>query len=312
MKKKFKDKIFIPMLVIFIFMGFITSIIGCMQYKENQTNLIERHKQLTADCKKENQEDSSEEKIEWCKKILLSDLSEYDTNTSDAYEMYVLEDLRIFFGEFIIIAVVISGSSYYITKYLKNRIILNDITRENYKKIIKKLFLLAWKYALLIPAMLITIFITISLFVDHFQVSSDMLRFSSFDGIFQNNLLLYLLSILIQSCILSLIYINVNLIVSRKEHNYILSVITSYIFIIGIEIFLEATIVNLFGKFNFGIGHLFNILNLYTNPYGEYNFGYVFILFGILLISFIPLFFVYKNKEKLIIDSEKNNNKEEV
>lgn len=311
-KTKLKDKVFLPIIILFMLIGLITAIVGCIEYKDNRELLKEDFIHTIERCKN-LKEETIEGEIEWCQKVIANDLSEFDTNASDVYELFILDEgLRLVLHEFIVIAVVVLGSAYYITKYLRNRVILNDITRENYKAIIKKLFLSSWKYALLIPTMLLTIFITITLLVEHFQVSQDILVFSSYEGIFQNNLLLYYVSLLVQSFVLSIIYININLIVSRKEHNYILSIIKTYLLIVGIQIFFEAVITNLFYKFNSGFGHLFNILNLYTNPFTRYNFGYIFVLLGILAVSFIPLFLSYKNKEKLIIDCEKNDNKEEV
>lgn len=64
--------------------------------------------------------------------------------------------------------------------------------------------------------------------------------------------------------------------------------------------------------FSFEYGLLFNVINIYTYPYVENGLTQIFILLGILLISFIPLFWVYRDKEKLIIDIEKNDNKEDV
>ena len=212
------------------------------------------------------------------------------------------------------IAIIIAGSSYYITKYLRNRIILNDITREKYKKIIKKLFFSAWKYALIVPIMLFIIYFILFLKVDNFSFSEGITDTSGFVGtIFENNLIFLFFTIFLKSFILSMVYININLIISRKEHNYIFSIIKTYLFIVGLEILFETVIrifINKLGTFEYGI--LFNIINIYTYPYVEKGLAQIFILFGILLISFVPLLLVYRNKEQLIIDIEKNDNKEEV
>lgn len=314
MKKiKFKDKAFLPMLILFILIGFVISITGCIEYKDNQKSLIDYHNQLIEDCNKTKDEDKSEEDLKLCNNLRSSDLSQYDTNSADAYEGFIFEKLRTYLNEFIIIAIVVIGSSYYITKYLRNRIIINDMIRENYKIIIKKLFMSTWKYALLIPIMLCITFMIIFIFFKQFQVSSDITAFYRFEEtIFENNLILYFIVILVQSFLLSLIYTNINLIVSRKEHNYILSVIKTYLLIVGIEIFFEAVITNLLYKFNSGFGHNLNIINIYSYSPSSDGMIHMFVLLGILAVSFIPLFLSYKNKEKLIIDCEKNDNKEEV
>lgn len=315
MKKiNIKDKVFIPMIVLFVIFGLLISIVSCIQYKDNRKSIKEDFIQSIEKCKNLDGNELIEGEVEWCQNVLESDLSEFDTNAYDVYDVFTVDYLRKYLNEFILIAVVVVGSSYYITKYLRNRIMLNDITRKNYKSIFKKLFISSWKYALLVPLMLIIIYFIIFLNVDRFYFSEGISDTSRFVGtIFENNLMLLFLIILFKAFILSLIYININLIVSRKEHNYILSVIKTYLFIVGIELFFEIVIDNFVGKLlSFEYGFLFNIINIYTYPYVEYDLTQVFILLGLLLISFVPLFLMYRNKEKLIIDVEKNDNKGEV
>lgn len=314
MKKKIKDKIFIPFIIIFIVFALLISIVSSIHYENNQQILKEDYLQSIEKCDNLKKEDAIEEEFEWCQKALESDLTEFETNAYDAYDIFTVDCLHTYLNEFVLIAIIIAGSSYYITKYLRNRIILNDITREKYKKIIKNLFFSAWKYALIIPIMLFIIYFIIFLKVDNFSFSEGIADTSGFVGtIFENNLIFLFFTIFLKSFILSMVYININLIISRKEHNYIFSIIKTYLFIVGLEILFETVIrifINKLGTFYYGI--LFNIINIYTYPYVEKGLAQIFILFGILLISFVPLLLVYRNKEQLIIDIEKNDNKEEV
>lgn len=312
-KSKIKDKVFIPMVVIFVILGLSIALLSSIRHKDNQQVIKDDFLQSVEKCKS-LKEEAIKEHIEWCQKVLENDLSVFDTNAYDTYDAFAMNYLSTYLNEFILIAIILVGSSYYITKYLRNRIIFNDITREKYKIIIKRLFFSAWKYALLVPLMLLTIYFVIFLNVDKFYFSEGISDISGFVGtIFENNLILLFLTIIFKAFILSLLYININLIVSRKEHNYILSVIKTYLFIVGIEIFFEIVVSNfIYKSFSFEYGILFNIINIYTYPYVEKGLTQVFILLGILLISFLTLFLMYKNKEKLIIDSERNDNKEEV
>lgn len=314
MKKKIKDKIFILFIIIFIVFALLISIVSSIQYENNQQILKEDYLQSIEKCDNLKKEDAIEEEFEWCQKALESDLTEFETNAYDAYDIFTVDCLQNYLNEFVLIAIIIAGSSYYITKYLRNRIILNYITREKYKKIIKNLFFSAWKYALIVPIMLFIIYFIIFLKVDNFSFSEGIADTSRFVGtIFENNLIFLFFTIFLKSFILSMVYININLIISRKEHNYIFSIIKTYLFIVGLEILFETVIrifINKLGTFEYGI--LFNIINIYTYPYVEKGLAQIFILFGILLISFVPLLLVYRNKEQLIIDIEKNDNKEEV
>ena len=314
MKKKIKYKIFIPFIIIFIVFALLISIVSSIHHENNQQILKEDYLQSIEKCDNLKKEDAIEEEFEWCQKALESDLTEFETNAYDAYDIFTVDCLQNYLNEFVLIAIIIAGSSYYITKYLRNRIILNDITREKYKKIVKNLFFSAWKYALIVPIMLFIIYFIIFLKVDNFSFSEGIADTSGFVGtIFENNLIFLFFTIFLKSFILSMVYININLIISRKEHNYIFSIIKTYLFIVGLEILFETVIrifINKLGTFEYGI--LFNIINIYTYPYVEKGLAQIFILFGILLISFVPLLLVYRNKEQLIIDIEKNDNKEEV
>ena len=118
-------------------------------------------------------------------------------------------------------------------------------------------------------------------------------------------LLLYLINIILYS----ISFINISLIVARKQHNYIKAIILSYIVYVGIELFFELIVNELILKivFKAQFGYLFNIMNLFTfnTDYGVFNlllFSFIFCVF-----TFIILILKYKNKEKLIIDCEKNN-----
>jgi hypothetical protein len=309
MKKVVKDKVFIPILSILVIVAILISIASSIKYKNNQKGLIEDYYQSVEKCKNLTEE-ASEEEVEWCKNLIEMGTKQFDTNAYDAYDTFASEYLTMYFNDFLLIAIIVVGSSYYVTKYLRNRVILNDITRESYKSIIKKLFLSAWKYALMIPLFLFIIYFVIFLTTDHFYFTIGLSNLSDYVGtIFENNLILLFLAIIIKSIILSMIYINITLIVSRKEHNYFLSIIISYIFIFGLELFFEIFFSNFLDVINLSdYGLLFNIIDIYYYVYIEYGFLQIYILLGVLLLSFIPLFLVYKNKEKLIIDSEKNDN----
>lgn len=123
------------------------------------------------------------------------------------------------------------------------------------------------------------------------------------------NPILFIVGYILNITLYSFSFINISLIVARKHHNIIAAVIVSILSYIGIQLFLEVVVNALICQklLHKSIGHLFNIMNLYT--YSD-QFGILALLvFSILVfvVTCLGVIFSYKNKEKLIIDCEKNN-----
>ena len=119
-------------------------------------------------------------------------------------------------------------------------------------------------------------------------------------------LILFVFLYLINITIYSLSYINISLIVLRKQQNIIKAIILSVLVFVGIEVFLEIVVNGLI----FGLifkSEIFNIMNLliFNINYGVSKLLIFTISF--FLLTFILVLILYKNKEKLIIDCEKNN-----
>ena len=95
----------------------------------------------------------------------------------------------------------------------------------------------------------------------------------------------------------------------RKQQNIIKAIILSVLVFVGIEVFLEIVVNGLiFGLvFKSEVGNIFNIMNLliFNINYGVSKLLIFTISF--FLLTFILVLILYKNKEKLIIDCEKNN-----
>ncbi len=132
-------------------------------------------------------------------------------------------------------------------------------------------------------------------------------------SIWRSNLIfkpvLFVFLYLINITIYSLSYINISLIVLRKQQNIIKAIILSVLVFVGIEVFLEIVVNGLiFGLvFKSEVGNIFNIMNLliFNINYGVSKLLIFTISF--FLLTFILVLILYKNKEKLIIDCEKNN-----
>lgn len=209
----------------------------------------------------------------------------------------------------VVILFVIVPSGIYISKYMKNRIVLAENNRANYKKSIRRVFIKSYLSALIIPLALLIIFVVCFVHTKgfHFKIFEEI-SLTPWQQSSLNYPLLFLGSWIFNTVMIGLIYVNCNLIVFRKFHNYFIATILTFLLIIGIELFFEIVINTLICRliFNSEIGIIFNILNPLTFLD---NFGVLPTLtftLSVCLVSFIAVILLYRNKENLILDCEKN------
>ena len=261
--------------------------------------------QSIEECKKEYLEEQKES----CE-ILLKQASTEEIS-SDYYYMSreVLSNFGIIY--YITFLFVTIPVIYNVCKVFKNKELIYEMTRQNYSDFKKKIFKEAYLKSLIIPLLLLIIFIITFIFC---KGSAGNIYFEEFmeEGFLEKVIspFLYTFTILIRSFLISIIYINISLIVVRKNHNFYIASILSYLLFIGIEVVLEGVIgrilLNNILKTN-SMEIYINILNMFNLNFGK---GYIMLyipIIIILILSFIILHIKYKNKEKLIIDCEKNN-----
>ena len=199
---------------------------------------------------------------------------------------------------------------YEVCNKFKNKEIIYELTRENYNTFKKKLFINSYKNSIIVPLSLIITFIILIIFTKDFN-TSHFLEETLLNEFYTNvkSPYLYIITILIKSFLISIIYINISLIISRKRHNTYISALLSFLMFIAIELILQLLIGNVLLDKIFGINGIsssLSILNIFTiNLNNGYLSVYVPIII-ILILSFIILHIKYKDKEKLIIDCEKN------
>ncbi len=295
-KKYLITVLFLALMIFMTIIGFIRFI----AWNNSQENAYKDEIRKCLDLN--NKYENDNQKI-YCQSLINSNASK-KMNFFDV--MNEIDDFIPLSSNFFIIMLIIGSSSYYLSKYLKNNIIINDLTRENYNKIKKKLFSNARCSALVVPiVMLFKILITYIITKNfHYTIGNTMWEISNL-----SNLLEFFTVYILIGLFDSLIYVNISIIVLRKEHNLIVSTVLSYLTVIGIELFLEVVINSFLCskilKTDFGV--VFNIIN-----FGCFNDSYG--LFAPLLVSiilFIITWFItkiiYKNKEALLIDCEKDN-----
>jgi len=298
-----KSSKYIVTIIFSIFM-IITFIIGIIKFNFWKENSIKDTIKEVEVCKSYKNNYNSDLHKKYCENLISSN----DENLNLAYfdVMTYVEDFMPLSSNFILIFFVVISSTYYISKYLKNNILSNDLTRQSYKKIKTKLLICSWLPALVIPIISIFKLIVFYVMTKNFDYSASVIMWQESS---LSNVGLFFISYILISLFDSLIYSNVSLIVIRKKHNFILSSLLSYLVIIGVELFLEIVVNMLIctNIFHSEIGVVFNIINFgcFNDSYGIFIPLVVSIV--IFFITLIIVCLIYKNKEKVIIDCEIND-----
>ena len=195
-----------------------------------------------------------------------------------------------------------------VCKKLKYKQIINSNSRESYHSFLKKLLKTAYQYiwvlALLSLIMMIPIMMNTSLNPEYAIIKSH--------GMWQSNIIyhpvLFVISYLINVTLYSMIFVHIALLVARKQQKTIPCILFSYVLYLAIEIFLE-TVVRLIiirGIFHSEFGMIFNIINVFGMN-DLYGVGTLLLVnLCMVLISFALVYLAYKNKEKFVIQCEKN------
>ena len=199
-------------------------------------------------------------------------------------------------------------SSYEVNTIFKSKIALLMLKRESYFTFLKKVFKKMYRYVFMFPVFMLLIFLICSLnsSFDTKTVLNSLLVF----GDLKTGPVFYVVAYIINILLFSAFYLNLTLIVMRKQHNYFLLVIESFLLLIAIQLFLEVVVNGIiFNKIiNSSIGLVFNILNGFTFNLANASIPITLLFsFSCFIITSIIVYLRYKNKEQLVIDCEKNN-----
>lgn len=302
MFKFLKRNLFIIVFIIvvfgYVFNGISKSVNEFQQIDKKKENIALK---CETDLSDENNS-YSDNYIKYCENIL--------SYKDDKFSFYnYLSDMAIEKCGLVVgylgLLVVLVPALYYVCRLLKNGYIVNYLTRKNYLSFLKCLFGKAYRFVWILPLIAI-IMICVSLKYGVIQNNTNTLTLWMSD--ITNNIYLFIILYLINVFMYSCMFINLGLIVARYQNNYFLSLVLSYVIFFGLELFLElfsaSGVCNVFFKDYCG-GSFFNIMDAFTfnDAYGVSSV--MLFSFVMLVISFVGVFLVYRNQEKLVIKSER-------
>lgn len=296
MKRFLKSNILIIVIIVIVSIVFLN---GGYKSLQEYKGYVNAEQQVIKECERQGTNQK-----EWCEEAIKNKDVELDFYTvfADALTWQVQ---YIYYFSFLIVVI---PTMIKVCKMLKYKHIINSNSRESYHSFLKKLLKTAYQYiwvlALLSLIMMIPIMMNTSLNPEYAIINSH--------GMWQSNIIyhpvLFVISYLINVTLYSMIFVHIALLVARKQQKTIPCIIISYILYLAIEIFLETVVkVIIFQRiFHSEFGMIFNIINVFGMN-DLYGVGPLLLVnLCMVLVSFGLVYLAYKDKEKFVIQCEKN------
>lgn len=178
-------------------------------------------------------------------------------------------------------------STFTLNKLMKSKYLYYYVEREKYSNFIKSIFVHSYKFVLVVPFIILSVYLLSSIISGHnIKVLTEIARIATFSKVHYETkgfIVLYGLNIIL----LWLFYINLGLIIQSKNRKLVFNILEYYIIYYLLEMLSE----------NFSVYCWLG--NMYT--LSNYSIYYsLFCTFGYFVLSFIGVIFCYKNKEKML------------
>lgn len=296
MKRFLKNNILIIVIIVIVSIIFLN---GGYKSLQEYKGYVNADQQLIKECEREGTNQK-----EWCEEAIKNKDVELDFYTVFADAL----TWQVQYIGLVAFLIVVIPTMIKVCKKLKYKQIINSNSRESYHSFLKKLLKTAYQYiwvlALLSLIMMIPIMMNTSLNPEYAIIKSH--------GMWQSNIIyhpvLFVISYLINVILYSMIFVHIALLVARKQQKTIPCILFSYVLYLAIEIFLETVVkVIIFQRiFHSEFGMIFNIINVFGMN-DLYGVGTLLLLnLCMVLISFALVYLAYNNKEKFVIQCEKN------
>ena len=296
MKRFLKNNILIIVIMVIVSILLLN---GGYKSLQEYKGYVNAEQQLIEECEREGTNQK-----EWCEEAIKNKDVELDFYTVFADAL----TWQVQYIGYVAFLIVVIPTMIKVCKKLKYKQIINSNSRESYHSFLKKLLKTAYQYiwvlALLSLIMMIPIMMNTSLNPEYAIIKSH--------GMWKSNIIyhpvLFVISYVINVTLYSMIFVHIALLVVRKQQKTIPCILFSYVLYLAIEIFLE-TVVRLIiirGIFHSELGMIFNIINVFGMN-DLYGVGPLLLVnLCMVLVSFGLVYLAYKDKEKFVIQCEKN------
>lgn len=298
--KSTKKELFLHLLIFFFLLIIITCL--CMtvyfDYVERQTS-------------------SKEFFLEYCTNNsyeinpLICEHNEYKANHfPDTFQLFysIVNSQFFWILESIFPTLIIFMGIYKINSVFKSQFLKNLLTRENYKKIYKSIIIDSYKNIWIIPLIMFYTFILCCFMTNSNFDYSYAINTSA--AVYNLNVIkypgLFILTYIINLLFISVFYINIGLLVCKKNSNSIISTTIASIIYYIISFINTFVIIPTINKLlNTSVEGYISFFDMYTYTDRTNLLGISLTSFSLAFISLLIVVIFYKNKEKTIIDFER-------
>ncbi len=278
-------------LVLFLFLLFLFVSLSCYvsfryvkEYNDNLSkyNLKEEYKEI---C------EGDTSNLEVNQKNICETMYPYEDGFMYAHSLIVVKYLNIF--PLVIIVVIMAFSLLYPSILLKSRFYINELSRKKYKNILGDIIKNTYIYIIPVVTMILLIFI-VEIYNFGIDNTYAILNEASLWNYYAlSHPIIFILIYTLNIAFFIATYINLGLIVVRKYKKYFPSLITAFLLLVIIQLFLEVVIKK---------QSILSLINIFR--YNDNNGFLVPIIFSFtcFIITTALVCFAYYNKEKLIND----------
>lgn len=213
-----------------------------------------------------------------------------------AFRVLYSDPLKSF--AYLIIFIIIFFSTRHFYNIIKTGMLKDMVLRESYWSVLNKQIYGSYIYSF-IPIIFMIILILMSC-VYHFDLDFLSTCKNEYLCYIPHLSIRFVLSLIYNLIMISLYYINVSIIMFKHSKNFVLNIITSFLVILGIELFMQCVIGPILASTtgDVGFGNLFSSANLWYYDSVSYLQTICYTTSSF-LISFLIMKKQFKNKEKV-------------
>lgn len=251
--------------------------------------------------------------IVWLLYVVIQDSIKFGISRNDPILLFyhIFSDLDLYFFPLISPLFVIIPTVWQFHRELNSGYITNCLTRMEYKKYIKKLYLKSVKNFWVVPVFVIVAFLICCFLTKGFNVGSELEmygRYFSPNPEYVKNIAVFMLVFITNIILHSIFYANISLFYCKKNSNLLVNIILSYLTFFVIDIFMEVFVGAYLCARVLDIHYVGDTLNLFVIwQYDKVISLLATVIYAIILViaSLIVLFFIYRDRERTVIAIEK-------